>query len=58
MRGLGHVKYLKGKRKTRRDLFGMCEGKRMFEDLGLEGRIISKPILQETGWPSTQLQVQ
>ena len=55
---MGHVTYLKGKRKTHRLLVRICEGKKLFEDLGIEGRVISKRIIKKTGWESMQLHVQ
>ena len=36
--------YLKGKGKMHRVLVRICEGKKLFEDLGIEGMIISKRI--------------
>ena len=44
---MGHVTYLKGKEKTHRVLVRICEGKILFEDLCIEGRIISKRILKK-----------
>jgi hypothetical protein len=41
-----HMKYWGEKRKAHRVLVSICEGNRLFEDLGIEWRIISKWILQ------------
>jgi hypothetical protein len=41
------VKFWREKGKTHRVFVRICEGKRLFEDLGIEGRIISKWILKE-----------
>ena len=57
MRWMGHVTYLKGKDKNAQRLFRIFEGKKLCEDLGIEGRIISKRILKRTGWEGMQLHV-
>ena len=44
---MGHVTYLKGKEKNAQGLFRICEGKKLFEDLGIEGRVISKRIIKK-----------
>ena len=56
MRWIGAREIFEGKREKHRVFVRTCEGKILFEGLGIEGRIISKCILKKTGRESMQLE--